>query len=168
VLVALGGGRLVSPLWWRAGSHKPGPLPAGTVLHLESDGPPDASPLLCTHSWGVTSAQWQVWQPLMGPECRLVVWDVPGLGGSTRPTTADESLEKMAQALEAILTFLGPRPVLLVGHSIGGMLLLTLCRLFPEALGARVCGLVLVHTTDTNPVRMTARRLRYMSSFREI
>jgi pimeloyl-ACP methyl ester carboxylesterase len=167
VLVALGGGRLVYPLRWRAGGHEPGPRqagtvhhltrPDGTVLHLESDGPPDAPPLLCTHGWGVTSAQWQVWQPLVGPQCRLVVWDLPGLGRSTRPTTADYSLEKMAQDLEAIITFLGPRPVLLVGHSIGGMILLTLCRLFPEALGARVCGLVLVHTTYTNPVRTTAR-----------
>ncbi|MES2572311.1 MAG: alpha/beta hydrolase, partial [Verrucomicrobiota bacterium] len=31
--------------------------------------------------------------------------------------------------------------------------ILTFCRLFPEALGSRVNGLVLTHTTYTNPVR---------------
>jgi pimeloyl-ACP methyl ester carboxylesterase len=47
------------------------------------------------------------------------------------------------------------QPVILVGHSIGGMTTLTFCRLFPEALRTRVAGLVLVHTTYTNPVRTT-------------
>jgi hypothetical protein len=32
---------------------------------------------------------------------------------------------------------------------------LTFCQLFPAALGTRVAGLVLVHTTYTNPVRTT-------------
>ena len=60
MLVALGGGRLVYPLRWRAGGPEPGPLPAGTVhhltcpdgtiLHLESYGLPDAPSLLCTGS----------------------------------------------------------------------------------------------------------------------
>jgi pimeloyl-ACP methyl ester carboxylesterase len=64
----------------------------------------------------------------------------------------------MAHDLDAILTFLGPRPVILVGHSIGGMIMLTLCRLFPATLGRRVRGMVLAHTTYTNPVRTTAKR----------
>jgi pimeloyl-ACP methyl ester carboxylesterase len=67
----------------------------------------------------------------------------------------------MARDLEAILTLLGPRPVVLVGHSLGGMILLTFCRLFPQAMGSRVCGLVLAHTTYTNPVRTTAKRRLY-------
>ncbi|MBM0744144.1 hypothetical protein JOY44_21430 [Phormidium sp. CLA17] len=35
----------------------------------------------------------------------------------------------------------------------GGMILLTFCRLFPESLGDRVAGLVLVDTTYTNPIK---------------
>ena len=67
----------------------------------------------------------------------------------------------MARALDTILTFLGPRPVVLVGHSIGGMILLTVCRLFPETLSRRVGGMVLAHTTYTNPVRTTAKHRLY-------
>jgi pimeloyl-ACP methyl ester carboxylesterase len=49
----------------------------------------------------------------------------------------------------------------LVGHSIGGMITLTHCKGFPEAMGDRVAGLVLVHTTYTNPVRTTRMAALY-------
>jgi len=170
VLVASGGGLLVSPLRWRSGP--PVPLPArarsvehlpgpdGTTLHLALYGPPEAPPLLVTHGWGVTSAQWSYLLQEVGEQFRIVLWDLPGLGHSTRPTPPNYSLDMMARALEAILTFLGPRPVVLVGHSIGGMILLTLSRLFPATRG-RVGGMVLAHTTYTNPVRTTAKHRLY-------
>jgi len=44
---------------------------------------------------------------------------------------------------------------LLVGHSMGGMVLLTFCRLFPNHLGSKVRGLALVDTSYTNPARTT-------------
>ena len=171
VLGASGGGLLLSPLRWRAGTpvpvppqaptveHLPGP--DGTTLHLEIYGPPEAPPLLVTHGWGVTSAQWYYLLQDVGARFRLVVWDLPGLGRSTRPAQSEYSLDMMARALDTILTFLGPRPVVLVGHSIGGMILLTLCRLFPETLSRRVGGMVLAHTTYTNPVRTTAKHRLY-------
>jgi pimeloyl-ACP methyl ester carboxylesterase len=170
VLVASGGGLLVSRLRWRSGPPVPHPAqartvehlpgPDGTTLHLELYGPPEAPPLLVTHGWGVTSAQWYYLLEAMGERYRLVLWDLPGLGHSTRPTPPDYSLAMMARALDTILTFLGPRPVVLVGHSIGGMILLTLGRLFPATL-RRVGGMVLAHTTYTNPVRTTAKHRLY-------
>ena len=45
------------------------------------------------------------------------------------------------------------QPAILLGHSIGGMITLTFCRLFPKALGDRVRAIALVQTTYTNPVR---------------
>jgi pimeloyl-ACP methyl ester carboxylesterase len=44
----------------------------------------------------------------------------------------------------------------LVGHSIGGMIALTYCRLFADRLRERVAGVVLLNTTYTNPVRTTS------------
>lgn len=60
-----------------------------------------------------------------------------------------------------MLALAGEEPAVLVGHSMGGMITLTFCRLFPEALGSRVAGLALLDTSFTNPVRTTtlARRL---------
>ena len=90
------------------------------------------------------------------PSYRLIVWDLPGLGLSKQPDNHDYSLENLARDLDAVIALAGGRPVVLVGHSIGGMISLTHCKLFPQAMGTRVCGLVLVNTTYTNPVRTTS------------
>jgi pimeloyl-ACP methyl ester carboxylesterase len=83
------------------------------------------------------------------------VWDLPGLGRSTRPTNRDYSMENLSGDLAAVLGLAGERPAVLLGHSIGGMITLTFCRLFPEALRAKVKAIALVQTTYTNPVRTT-------------
>ena len=171
VLLASSGGMWVVLLRWPAGTDdlkatRDGTVqrltrPDGTVLQVECYGPPDAPPLLVTHGWGVTSTQWSYLKRELTARFRLIVWDLPGCGFSTRPANADYSLDKMARDLDAILTSIEPRPVVLLGHSLGGMILLTFCRLFPEALGSRVCGLILAHTTYTNPVRTTAKPRLY-------
>jgi len=58
----------------------------------------------------------------------------------------------MAADLAAVISVAG-RPAVLVGHSIGGMILLTFCRMFPDWLGNEVSGIVLVDTTYTNPLK---------------
>jgi len=129
--------------------------PDGTVLQVESYGPDDAPPIILTHGWGTNSTEWYYLKRQLGDRFRLIVWDLPGVGMSTRSETRDYSLETFAGHLDAVLRFAG-KPAILLGHSIGGMTILTFCRLFPEALGSRVVGLALVHTTYVNPVR-TAR-----------
>jgi pimeloyl-ACP methyl ester carboxylesterase len=124
--------------------------PDGSELQVESYGPADGTPVILTHGWGLNSTEWYYqW----GERFRLIVWDLPGLGLSTRPQNNDYSLENLAQDLRAVLQLAEQRPAILLGHSIGGMITLTFARLFPELLGREVAGLALVHTTYTNPVR---------------
>jgi pimeloyl-ACP methyl ester carboxylesterase len=127
--------------------------PDGSELQVEVYGAEDAPPLILTHGWGLNSTAWYYTKRELAQRFRLIVWDQAGLGLSTRPANRDYSLEKLARDLHAVLEFAGNRPTILVGHSIGGMILLTFCRLFREELGARVAGLVLTATTHTNPVR---------------
>lgn len=129
--------------------------PDGSELQVEAYGPADGIPLILTHGWGMNSTEWYYVKRHLTDQFRVLVWDLPGLGLSTRPTNNDYRLEKLAQDLAAVLDLAGDRPAFLLGHSIGGMITLTFCRLFPEALGTRVAGLILVHTTYTNPVRTT-------------
>ncbi len=82
----------------------------------------------------------------------MVVWDLPGVGRSSGPADCDYSIEKMAGDLEAVLGVAGPQPAVLVGHSLGGVIVQTFCRLYPRHLGHRVAGIVLAHTTYTNPL----------------
>jgi pimeloyl-ACP methyl ester carboxylesterase len=127
--------------------------PDGTELYVEVYGPPDAPPLVLTHGWGLDCREWVYIRRALAGRCRLIVWDLPGLGQSKGPDNKDWSLEKLARDLEEVLKLANGHPAVLVGHSIGGMIILTFCRLFPEAMGPRVSGIVLVQTTYTNPVR---------------
>jgi pimeloyl-ACP methyl ester carboxylesterase len=129
--------------------------PDGSEIQVELYGPEDGPPVVLTHGWGADGTEWYYLKRQLADRFRLIVWDLPGLGLSRGPDNRDFSLEKYARDLEAVLGLAEGRPAVLLGHSIGGMITLTFCRLFPEALGTRVSGLALVHTTYTNPVRTT-------------
>jgi pimeloyl-ACP methyl ester carboxylesterase len=163
LLCSIGGG-LIGPLWGRRrGADEPKAEQLGTIhrlqrpdgseLQVEIYGPEDAPPLVMTHGWGLDHNEWYYARRQLGDRYRLILWDLPGLGASIGPRDKDGGLDRLACDLEAVLQLAGGRPAVLVGHSIGGMIILTFCKLFPEALGTRVCGLVLAHTTYTNPVR---------------
>jgi pimeloyl-ACP methyl ester carboxylesterase len=129
--------------------------PDGSELRVECYGREDAPPIILTHGWGANSTEWDYLKEELADDFRLIVWDLPGLGRSTRPTNRDYSLENLSSHLEAVLGLVGDRPAILLGHSIGGMITLTFCRLFLHTLGNRVKGIGLVQTTYTNPVRTT-------------
>lgn len=129
--------------------------PDGSEIHVEFYGSPDAPPLILTHGWGPNSTVWYYAKKQLADQFRVIVWDLPGIGKSTKPKNRDYSIEKYACDLEAVLSLAGDRPAILLGHSMGGMILLTFCRLFPEHLGQRVAGLILVDTTYTNPLKTT-------------
>jgi pimeloyl-ACP methyl ester carboxylesterase len=127
--------------------------PDGSELHVETYGPDDAPPLVLTHGWGATADEWYYQKQHLAGRFRLIIWDLAGLGLSKQPDDRDYSMEKLAADLEAVLVLAGDRPAVLVGHSIGGMMLQTFCRLFPETLGRRVVGLALVHCTFKDPIQ---------------
>ena len=141
---------LVLLLFSRPGRDEPTPLrsdtaeaitrPDGTRLHLETCGPADASPLLFTHGWGTNSTVWYYAKQQLADRFRLVFWDLPGLGKSQGPSDHNYQLENMAEDLAAVVARV-EGPVVLVGHSIGGMISLTFCRLFPQCLGVRSSAL---------------------------
>jgi pimeloyl-ACP methyl ester carboxylesterase len=129
--------------------------PDGSELRIECYGREDAPPIILTHGWGANSTEWDYLKKELADDFQLIVWDLPGLGRSTRPTNRDYSMENLSRDLEAVLRLACDRPAVVLGHSIGGMITLTFCRLFPEALRARVKAIALVQTTYTNPVRTT-------------
>lgn len=135
--------------------------PDGTTIRAEVLGPADGLPIVLTHGWGLDNNEFCYLKEALAAKYRLIVWDLPGLGKSTRPRNHDWSVEKLANDLNAVLELAGGQPAILVGHSIGGMILLTFCRLFPEALGSRVRGLVLAQSTPTNPVKTTSMAAVY-------
>jgi pimeloyl-ACP methyl ester carboxylesterase len=129
--------------------------PDGTKIHAEVFGRPDAPTLVFTHGWSTSNTEWYYAKRHLSDQFRLIFWDLPGLGQSTQPENRNFALEKMASDLESVLSLAHGQPVVLVGHSIGGMINLTFCRLFPDRLGHQVAGIVQVDTSYTNPVLTT-------------
>jgi pimeloyl-ACP methyl ester carboxylesterase len=129
--------------------------PDGTTIHAEVYGPMNAPTLVLTHGWGVSSTEWYYAKRQLADHFRLIIWDLPGLGLSDQFKDQDFALEKMAADLHTVLQLANGKQVVLVGHSIGGMVNLTFCRLYPKLLGSQVAGIVQMDTTYTNPVRTT-------------
>ena len=127
--------------------------PDGSALRVETLGAPGGPTIVLTHGWGLNSTAWWHAKHALADRFRLVVWDLPGLGRSTSPKDGKFTIDRFAEALGAVVLSAGPGPVLLVGHSIGGMTTQTFWRACPEALRRQVAGLVLVDTTHENPLR---------------
>ena len=127
--------------------------PDGSEIQVEFYGSDQAPALILTHGWGPNSTVWYYAKKQLTDQFRVIVWDLPGLGKSKKPSNRDYSLEKYARDLDAVLSIAGDQPVVLLGHSMGAMILLTFARLFPEKLGQRVTGLILVDGTYTNPLK---------------
>lgn len=128
--------------------------PDGSQLHVDIYGDDTRPTLLLTHGWSLDNSAWDYVKGDLIRRYRIVAWDLAGLGKSKGPSNADYSLDKMAHDLEAVVRATAiDTPLILVGHSIGGMILQTFCRLYPKHLSSRVHGLALVHTTYTNPLR---------------
>jgi pimeloyl-ACP methyl ester carboxylesterase len=126
--------------------------PDGSKIHIQYAGKKDGQPILFVHGWNATSAEWFYQKKKLSYQYRLVLIDLPGLGKSTRPANKDFSLTKMAADLEAVIDHARLRDVVLYGHSIGGMIILTYCTQFATA-AKKVKAIILQHTTYTNPVR---------------
>jgi pimeloyl-ACP methyl ester carboxylesterase len=129
--------------------------PTGAKLHLESAGPADAPALVFVHGWGLDAGVWWEARRMLSDRYQVLTYDLAGLGKSTQFADRKVSLEKFADDLLEVVGQAHPRKVILVGHSIGGMIIQTFCRRYPETLNRQVLGVVLENTTHTDPSRTT-------------
>ena len=124
---------------------------SGSTLYVERCGRAGAPVIVFTHGWGMDSTFWSYAKRDLADRFQLVLWDLPGLGRSKLRPGGEVCLPDMAADLRGLIERQG-RPVVLVGHSIGGMTIQTLVRDHPQVLNW-VAGVVLLNTTDTNPLR---------------
>ncbi|MGY2081094.1 alpha/beta fold hydrolase [Modestobacter sp. SYSU DS0657] len=134
----------------------------GCRLAVEEVGPLDAPlTVVFVHGYALSMHSWTFQRRDLGeqlatanghrPAARLVFYDQRGHGSSGRGDAAHATIEQLAADLEAVLTARVPRgPVVLVGHSMGGMSLLAFARRRPELFGDRVVGVALVSTSSGN------------------
>jgi pimeloyl-ACP methyl ester carboxylesterase len=121
----------------------------GVPLHVECDGADDA-PLTVVFSHGFTArlAEWQLQRAAVRDRARLVLWDQRGHGRSGWTTLTSATIDRTGRDLGQVLDAVVPTgPVVLAGHSMGGMSILALARQRPELFGSRVVGVFLLATS---------------------
>jgi pimeloyl-ACP methyl ester carboxylesterase len=121
----------------------------GVPLHVEVDGRADA-PVTVVFSHGFTArlAEWELQRRALRHRARLVFWDQRGHGRSGWTPLPRATIDRTGRDLGQVLDATTPTgPVVLAGHSMGGMSILALARRRPELFSGRVAGVLLLATS---------------------
>ncbi len=86
----------------------------------EAAGDPRSTPLVFLHGIGGAARAWRGQLAFFGERYRAIAWDMPGYGGSA--ALASPGIAELANSLQDFLEEVGARRPVLVGHSIGGMI----------------------------------------------
>ena len=108
--------------------------------------------IVLVHGLGSRAAHWLPTARILARRHHVVLVDLPGHGGSAMP--APFSLARATQALDAALARESREPVVLVGHSLGGLVAAAEARAHP----GRVRALVLIETALRPQVEGAERR----------
>ena len=121
----------------------------GVVLHTEvDDGPADDFTLVWVHGYALSLDNWHFQRQHFRGRVRQVFYDQRSHGRSSRSAREHCRLDQLAADLEQVLDEVaGPGPVVLVGHSMGGMTIMRLAQSRPRLFGTRVVGVGLLHTS---------------------
>jgi 3-oxoadipate enol-lactonase len=110
-------------------------------LSYEAAGDPARPPLVFLHGIGGAARAWRGQLEAFGDRYRAIAWDMPGYGGSA-PLPA-VSIATLADALQNFLQQIGASKPILVGHSIGGMIVQQWLTKYPSV----AAGVVLTQTS---------------------
>lgn len=81
------------------------------------------------------------------PPVRQVYYDHRGHGASAASGPGDSTIEQLAADLAAVLRAMAPsEPVVLMGHSMGGMVIMELAQQHPELFAEQIRGVALLAT----------------------
>jgi pimeloyl-ACP methyl ester carboxylesterase len=122
----------------------------GTQLHVEQVGP-DSAPLTVVfcHGYAQELAVWHYQRKAFaGDDVRCVFWDQRSHGHSSRGPAENATIDQLGRDLLAVLDAVAATgPVVLVGHSMGGMTVMALADAHPELFGPRITGVALIGTS---------------------
>ncbi|CAM4131364.1 Non-heme chloroperoxidase [Mycobacterium basiliense] len=133
--------------------------PDGVPLAVREAGPVDAPVTIvfahgfCLHMGAFHFQRMRLGEQ-WGAQVRMVFYDQRGHGQSGEASPETYTLTQLGQDLETVLEATAPRgPVLLVGHSMGGMTVLSHARQFPQRYGRRIVGAALISSAAEGVTR---------------
>ena len=135
----------------------------GTPLNVEIDEAERKTPtIVFLHGWVENIDVWHYQRLALRGRVRMVFVDLRSHGRSGRSYASNSSLADLADDLAVVIKQLVPRgPIVLVGHSMGGMTIMELARSQPKLFGSRVKGVVLLGTSSGRLMR-SSPGLRYL------
>ena len=132
----------------------------GVLLAVEEVGPRDAPlTVVFVHGYTLSMASWTFQRRSLAaelatanghrPDARLVFYDQRGHGASGRGKAERSTIQQLARDLATVLERRVPDgPVVLVGHSMGGMTIMGLAALRPELFGSKISAVALLATSS--------------------
>lgn len=130
----------------------------GVPLQVEEVGSPDAELVIVfSHGYTLNMGSFHFQRKdlarLRSPSVRMVFYDQRSHGKSGRSQADNCTIDQLARDLrEVIRTAAGKRPVILIGHSMGGMTIMGLADIAGEMFGRQILGVALVSTSAGNVV----------------
>jgi pimeloyl-ACP methyl ester carboxylesterase len=126
----------------------------GVRLHAEVDEPepgtvdPGAPTLVFVHGYALNLDCWHFQREHFRGLRRAVYYDQRSHGRSERSPKGNATIDQLGHDLKAVLDQLVPDgPVVLIGHSMGGMSIMAFAEHHADLFGERVVGVGLVSTT---------------------
>ena len=120
----------------------------GTPIHVEVDEADSPVTLVFCHGYSLNLDCWHFQREHYRGRVRAVYYDQRSHGRSGRSPIGHANIDQLGHDLRAVLEHVVPEgPVVLVGHSMGGMTIVALAEQHPELFGDRVVGTALVSTT---------------------
>ena len=124
----------------------------GVPLHVEEVGPEDAAgpTVVFLHGYTQELAVWHYQRQAFAADNpgRLVFYDHRSHGRSGRSHAGRSTIDQLGSDLHAVLQTCAPRgPIVLVGHSMGGMTIMALADQHPELFGPRIVAVALLATS---------------------
>jgi pimeloyl-ACP methyl ester carboxylesterase len=154
------------------GADDTGALPAGTPSSVTADDgvrlsceeiePPPGVPaeltVVLVHGLALDRRTWHFQRRFLSelrePSVRQVIYDQRSHGRSERAPRESCTIEQLGHDLAAVIRALAPDgPLVLVGHSMGGMTVMALAEQQPDLFAERVLGVALLSTSAAEVAR---------------
>jgi len=134
------------PLPWKAG----GPRRAG-LFRRNGASPPLT--VVFSHGYCLNQDSWHFQRAALRGSVRAVYWDQRSHGRSARGRDqmegAPATIDQLGRDLKRVIDAAAPDgPLILVGHSMGGMTVMALAAQFPDLVHERVAGFAFVGTSS--------------------
>lgn len=131
------------------------------TIHYIDYGKKDGKPLVFLHGWGQNI---EMMKPIAAPfqkEFRLIIFDLPGFGESSEPTTPWQ-LQEYVEVIHSVLKELKIEIPTLLGHSFGGKISLLYASEYP------VEKLVLFGSPYKKEIQKTSMKVKVLKGLKKV